>query len=422
MHKSKIINKEKQRAADKVAYADSFIARNYWLWVLVAFVAYPISSILSAMTEGGHVFLRLSATGSPIIAWTGTVLIVILIESLKYILGKGAVDDLQAGVFSSDRSFVAAFFVKALGFIAVMGFSIFLSVSGAPDINEYLRKQMKPVEAEYVNLEDINSQFDNEALPFHNNIATYKKTTWKGKIVEDARKMIMKEQDQIAAIEARRSAALAAAMEENSRIRAEWEEQTAKNGNYMTGFAGLGEAICIFCLIFIGIYDDGLKKEADTPEASTPPQPGGPVNTAQHPDFNMLAALISQMQQGGYQQVANTPPPPPQQRRPIGFNRDPEMKAERVGLEDDLPDLDETAVEQLLNNCSTIDHNGVRVFDLKYTKQLVKQKYTRSKESKTEEARERNRKWYLGYRKVLEHFGFSFEEDGNELIVHEPRA
>jgi hypothetical protein len=44
-------------------------------------------------------------------------------------------------------------------------------------------------------------------------------------------------------------------------MKSEWAADTQENSSYAMGFAGLGEAVCLFCLIFIGIYDDGIKKQ-----------------------------------------------------------------------------------------------------------------------------------------------------------------
>jgi uncharacterized membrane protein len=262
-NKNTLIAREKQRAQARAAENDSFIARNYWLWVIIAFVAYPLASMLSAFTEGSNVWFRISATGAPTLLVVLVVgMLVILIEVLSYILGKGAIDDIQAGVFSRGPADIGMWAIKTVGFIAIMGFSVFLSVNGAPLLNEKLRKAYTPPEVSFVSIDSINAAYNAQILPHQENISRMQRTTWKGSITRDASRSINKSQALMAEIEARRTADLTAAQAENQRLRAEWLEETETNSSYAMGFAGLGELIKLFCLIFIGLYDQGLSEEA----------------------------------------------------------------------------------------------------------------------------------------------------------------
>lgn len=415
MDKSNIIQRETQRAAEKIQYEDNFIVRNYWLWVAVAFVLYPLATVLSGLTEGGHVLIRLKSTmGDTGVAWVITFLIVFLIELPKFILGKGAIDDIQAGVFSEGGAKLSIFIIKVLGFIAVMVFSVTLSIKGGPVLNEAFRKQYKPVEAEYISIEEINDRYDAEALPYQEKIANFSKTTWKGKIVGDARKMIMKEQDFIAGIEARRNSELAAAVEENTKRRADYDEKTEINGSWAMGFAGLGEGICIFCLIFIGIYDDGIKAQAkSTP--SQRPLPSQPDQMA----FILEEIKKLQNNQGNnvFKQIANQSHPIDNERRPIGFHKDNQMKASQ-GRESNTAPLSWEAeeeekafntVQQVLNT----KNGGVKVIDARYFKGWMKQSYKRSLSYKTEKARYYNKCLYLRLRNELEEIGWKITEMPN---------
>lgn len=307
MSKNTVISKETQRAVRKIAHRDSFIARNYGLWIMVAWVFYPLSAIFSALTEGGHVYLRMQTSmGSGFAAIAVTVILILIIEGLKYLLGKGAIDDIQAGVFSESGAYRAAFAVKVLGFIGVMAFSITLSIQGAPELNRHLRESSQPVQAKEVSLDSINQQYDQTILPHRDNIATYEQTTWKGKIVSEARQMILAEQKAIELIEARRSEELALAREENKQINAAYATRTTENGQWAMGFAGLGEVVCLFCLIFIGIYDDGLAREAEKQNAAASRQSPAPPWYAPN---------------GHYQQIPYPSPANGQntERRPVGF-------------------------------------------------------------------------------------------------------
>lgn len=264
MNMQKIQEQELERGARKAQAAGSFIARNYWLWVVVAFVLYPLSAVFSAITEGGHILIRSRAMlGDGWIPVAVTIILVVMIESLKYFLGKGTVDDLQANPFSEGGASLAAFSVKALGFMAIMTFSVMLSVQGAGVMNDYFRKTVQPVtsEAGYQDEAAILARYDQELLPHRDNIRQYQTIKWKGTITVDARRMIRAEQQQIDKIIAARDIELARARDNNDEMKSTWAADTEENHSYAMGFAGLGEAICLFCLIFIGVYDDGIKKQ-----------------------------------------------------------------------------------------------------------------------------------------------------------------
>jgi len=308
-----IIKQEGQRASRREQHSRSFIARNFWLWVVVAYLVYPLASIFSALTEGGHIFLRAKAAlGEGLAPWIVTVILVLLIELLKFFLGKGAVDDLQANPFSQGGSTLAAFFVKALGFIGIMAFSITLSVQGAEVINNYMRKNYQPVSVDpsYVDENAIIARYEQELLPHRTNIQQYQNIRWKGTITVDARRMIRKEQDQVDKILAARDAELARVRANNDELKGEWKQETEANGNYAMGFAGVGEVICLLAIIFIGVYDDGIRREVLTPSASSSATTHRYDDPAEFRQFSSAAASIP-----------TSPPPPPyeQPRRKIGF-------------------------------------------------------------------------------------------------------
>lgn len=325
MNKDRTISQEKERAQKILAHRDSFIARNYWLWVMVAFIFYPLAAIFSACTEGGHVYIRMKTSmGDGAMPLIITLLLVLLIEGLKFFLGKGAVDDIQAGVFSEGGSFLAAFALKVMGFIAVLSYSIFLSVQGAPEVSAYLRTHFTPVENTYLDTDEIRARYETELQPHRENIATYQNTTWKGKIVSEARKMILAEQAMMASIEQRRAEELSKATQENEARKQQYDERTAANGSWAMSFAGLGEVVCIFCLIFIGIYDDGLtgevlKGQTTTQQATPPPhhQPAGYYQIPANTNVNQTPTTHSQRyrrNQIGFrlpEATQQSPSPPP---------------------------------------------------------------------------------------------------------------
>lgn len=299
MSKNNHIQQELQRGQEKAANRDSFIAQNYWLWVVIAFIGYPLASLLSALTEGGHVYMRLDATGAPFFLTIGLTLIISsLIEIFSYFTGKGAVDDVQAGVFSKSGAAKAAFFVKVIAFISITAFSIYVSISGSALINEKLRSHYTPPSASYVSTDSIGAYYDAKIALIRTDIEVAKTRTWRGKLTKDGSASIETSKEQIRELEAERKSEIATAKADNAKTKTDWEAETATNSDYAMGFAGLGEVIKLFCLIFIGIYDQGLSEEAA--------KFGGKKQGNQGSNINNQAQSSSMMfGQNAYQQ--NTP-------------------------------------------------------------------------------------------------------------------
>lgn len=327
-NKDTYINAEMQRGKAKAENRDSFIASNYWLWVMVAFVAYPLASILSACTEGGHVFMRVHMTGAPfILSLIFTLLIAGLIEMLSYFLGKGAVDDIQGGVFSKSTPHKAAFFIKLIGFLAIMGFSVFLSMSGAPLLNEQLRKSYTPPTADFISIDSIANYYDAKVALIRMDIEAAKKTTWKGSITSSAMKSIRRSQDQIEKIEEASQAAILAANTTNAGVQSDWMDETETNSSFAIGFAGLGEIIKLFCLLFIGIYDQGLSNEAAVF--------GGGGSSKQKPYGNNQSPIgFATNQADQNMEQSNLAPTP---RNPIGF-KIPDTRASTEDITSSMTD------------------------------------------------------------------------------------
>jgi hypothetical protein len=310
MSKSTIIQNQTQRAAQMVERQNSFIQANYWLWVVVAYIFYPAASILSALTEGAHVVLNTTSALPFWLAMFVAFLVIVLIEGTKFLCGKGLVDDIQADVFGIGGPRLSMFFVKVLGFIAAMTFSVILSLNVMPKLTKMYTNDVAPVESILIPLDSIEAKYNAEILPHQDAIDKLEQTTWKGKITRTANKSISASQGLIAGIEARKDAALQAAREENQQLKAEYLASMEEAGKYNTGFAGLAEAICAFCLLFIGLFDQGVKDEVGpTAASSRRSASSGPMP----------------QQQIGFQQAANTDQQinevSPTPRRPIGFHQ-----------------------------------------------------------------------------------------------------
>lgn len=260
------LEKEMLRVSEQLE--KGFIARNFTLKIVMVFIIYPIAALISAFTEGTHLYTNFQDTfHSGFLPMALTVLIVLFIELGQYFAINKVVDDLREGVFAESMNHVAAFVIAAIIGVVLMGISVTLSVQGAPITNEYFKKQKTPLEL--VNLDEINARYDNQISGEQKTLDMANKMTWKGKIVEDGRRLAKKAADQKATIEKNRQAEIAAATSENNRRTEEYNSKLEHSGAWFTGFAGLGEVIKLICLIFIGNYEAGARKEVGAGSSPT---------------------------------------------------------------------------------------------------------------------------------------------------------
>lgn len=339
-----IIDAEKKRGEEHLKKVNSFIGRNYWMWIAVAYVIYPLAAIVSAITEGTHIHLRLAATlGDSSLTWVFTIAMVVLIESLKFFTGKGAVDDWQANAFIHGGVGRAMFIAKCIGFVAVSAFSYNLSTQGADMATHHITRQTKPPAV--INKDSINSLYDSRLAPIQANIESYRNTTWKGSITRDALSAMRQEGKQVEQIEADRRQALAMAMQQDSLSAAIWASETTSTASFFTVFAGIGEFICFACLLFIGLYDQGVLQEVRKTASS--PTPSAPQASASPTIGFQIPAPAAPIYQG--------PPPatPGAQRRPIGFY----MSADTDQEEDTEADNEAIVLQHVATtHSSTPDH------------------------------------------------------------------
>jgi len=285
------INKALERA--KVAYKvkNSFVGRNYFLFW--GFVAVGILAALWSMaTAGGNLYIRFAGMfgeGTP--ALLAAAVGAFTLIGLQYFSGKGTVDDLQIGILkrstegewkysAGDRAF---FFLKAVGFICATAASITLSISGVKAGNEWFRYDKRPPTEQVADV----SFFDSEVARLSGNIETEKGRKWKGVLVTDASRRIERYEKELSNIRAQRAAAIAGVQEKNSLMWSKWERQTERNSTTLQGVGGIAEIVVVFCIIFIGLYDDGLYREAGVKRGATvaPSFPEGIGFSRQAPAF-----------------------------------------------------------------------------------------------------------------------------------------
>jgi hypothetical protein len=260
--KQNLVDKERLRIQNSVQDKTSFIGRNVALNYLLLYFLYPIAAIYSAFTGGSAllVYIR-SITNHFTAALTLTVLVAIVIEVAKYFFGNAVSDDVRQHVWTESSNHVTAFVLKAVAFVGVFAFSITLSLTGAPDVATEYREASTPVGIHLVNLDSINAYYDAQIAAEREDISAGEKMTWKGAIIADGRTVIKTAKTNIQDYETKRSSAINGAQATNNETIKEYDSDTAKAGNWLTGFAGLGEALAIIILLFVGNYQSGAEKE-----------------------------------------------------------------------------------------------------------------------------------------------------------------
>lgn len=275
------IEREKQRAAVAYKVKKSFIGRNWFLFRGVVLV-YILASFWSAATAGGNIYIRISemlgenwfAMGLAAIAGGAIVF-------LQYISGKGAVDDMQVGILKAnedgehmypiaDRVF---FFLKATGFVAMTTVSITLSINGVGKANEWFREVKNPPALAAADV----TYYDQELARIDGLIAVEKTRKWKGVLTTEASRQIKKYEANAAKLRDQRQAAIQKTDEANAGLLADYDAKTASNTSALKGVGGVAEVIIIFCVLFIGLYDDGLYREASLKTADAPGAMNRPI-------------------------------------------------------------------------------------------------------------------------------------------------
>lgn len=278
--KASTIEREKQRAAVAYKVKKSFIGRNLYLFYGVVLV-YILASLWSMATAAGNIYIRISEMlGETLFAMICAGVAGFAIVGLQFISGKGMVDDLQVGILKqgkdgenlyplADRLF---FFLKANGFVAMTAVSITLSINGVGKANEWFREVKNPPALAAADV----AYYDQELARIDGLIAVEKTRKWKGVLTTEASRQIKKYEANAAKLRDQRQAAIQKTDEANAELLADYDAKTASNTSALRGVGGVAEIIIIFCVLFIGLYDDGLYREAslktsDAPGASSRP-------------------------------------------------------------------------------------------------------------------------------------------------------
>jgi hypothetical protein len=308
--KGKLISHQLRNARRRSDERQSFTHRNVYLWVFLAWVVYPCGVLLSGFTEGFFIH-SLAARFSAPVAWGFTALAVLAIEGLIYFLGKTAIDDVQAGVFSGTLTERAMFALKALGFVACFALSVHLSLRGAPLFQEWHQRSADPVALRLEDEGQIERAYADDKAVQLDIIAGARATTWRGSITRPAMASLRTAQAELARIDAAIAADRERVRQRNAAAVDAYEAEVAAGSRTAFSLAGLGQGVVLLCIILIGLYDQGVDREvgARTQVQAEPGNDSEPAAVRPFGSPSLAAASVS----------SPLSPPTHPRPRPIGF-------------------------------------------------------------------------------------------------------
>lgn len=308
--KDTLIHREAQRAKQEVQDMSSFIKSKYNLYVL-AQVMLVGGMIISAATEGWHLENKFNSIALAVVG-------VLLIESISVIMGNMVVNDVRSGIMSAGNIAKSMFAFSLVLYFGATYFSVTLTLDGAPDFYEFQRAQTAP--PSQMDKDSVNAYFQTEIAAIDADIAEQKGTRWKGTITTQANRNINQliKMKQIKDQE-RKDALSYVEVFNQDEVKA-WEADLADDQKIVMGFAGLGEIIKIFAIIFIALFKEGRNQElgihAIERKLGVDIDGDGAIGTPKGkrpPGYYPTPAAAD----GGGIMEAPTPTP----RRPIGFFR-----------------------------------------------------------------------------------------------------
>jgi hypothetical protein len=249
-----------EKSKDKIRKDSSFVRRNYVvLWV--AWVIYIFATLASTVSIFTHINLRAGETFLPgiaiVVAGLGTVLVISFQFMLKFF-----VDDWQAKAHVRGGSEFAMMVLKgAMGVIGIIA-GVMLSLGGAEKAVDVVRKQSTIENVPLISVDSISNYYDQRRAEYQRLQTAFMNTKYKGTTVAPALKQGAKFTDILAGVENERAAAIAQADAKNKAALDEYLAETKINQAGAKGFMGFAEFAIVLCIVLIGLFDDGVKKEA----------------------------------------------------------------------------------------------------------------------------------------------------------------
>lgn len=249
-----------KNSADKLKKEKSFIRRNYVIF-WIALGIYVLATILSASAIFANLRLWADETFFPAIGVILAVIGTLAVIGMQFML-KSFVDDIQAGAHNKGGSDGAMMALK--GIIGVCGIAagVWLSLGGAGAVVEYVAKKETDVNVDLISVDSISNYYDQRRAEYQRAQTAYLGTKWKGNITAPALKQSAKINDILANVETERAATIAAAEAKNKAAMDEYYAKTSNNKARAKGWMGIAEALITLSIILIGIFDDGVKREA----------------------------------------------------------------------------------------------------------------------------------------------------------------
>lgn len=258
--KAEDYNRVLSTAADKIRKDNSFVRRNYPVF-WIALILYLLCTAFSGAAIFAHVNIRaVEIFGS---LWAGilTGVITVIILGAQFVF-KFVVDDWQAGVITKGGAdFYMMLFKSAFGLTGMI-FAIMLSWSGAAKITDYKRNNDTFEKVKLVSVDSIANYYDSRIAQINGQIGKQEGTTYKRRITAQANQNLSVLFSTVSQLESEKAKAIKDVTEKNDAALANYRSETVENQSYARGFAGIAEALALLCIILMGIFDDGLKKEA----------------------------------------------------------------------------------------------------------------------------------------------------------------
>ena len=247
-------------AVDKLRKDTSFVRRNYPVF-WIALIMYLLCTSFSASAIFAHLNIRLSETFPVLWAaiFTGVLTAIVLGAQFMF---KFVVDDWQAGVVTKGGADFAMMIFKGLLGTAGMIFAITLSWNGAAKITDHVREDKAFEKIVLISQDSIQRYYDGQIADLNARIGKQENNTYQKAITAQSNRNLSVLYGALKDMQDRKAAALADAKATNDAQLGEYKNETIENQTYARGFAGIAEGLALLCIILIGIFDDGLKKEA----------------------------------------------------------------------------------------------------------------------------------------------------------------
>jgi hypothetical protein len=258
--KAETYNAVIEQSKNKIRKDTSFVRRNYPVF-WIALGIYVLATCLSASSIFAHLQIRASETFasgiSTILAAAGTLIVIALQFMLKYF-----VDDIQAGSHNKGGGdFAMMIFKGVMGVIGIV-FGVMLSLGGAEKVVGYMAKKNTSINVDLVSIDSIQSIYNAKTEKYQQTQSAYLNNKWKGNTTAPALRQSAKYTDILANLESERANAIASAELKNSEAMAEYKVDVQGNKTQAMRWMGIAEGAIVLCVILIGIFDDGVKREA----------------------------------------------------------------------------------------------------------------------------------------------------------------